>query len=154
MRPNLALLLSLFSLAAAATLLAQQADNCFLTDYVPRNASLPPAQTSIKTTATPAVTVTISTHDTLGTVSPYIFGNALAAWVGNDILNPVLIGHIRKLSPTFIRYPGGSGGDIFFWNGDPGDLPSTIPDGTNNGAPIALSPQYGLHRWTTTLDTY
>lgn len=154
MRPNLALLLSLFSLSAAATLLAQQADNCFLTDYVPRNASLPPAQTSIKTTATPAVTVTISTHDTLGTVSPYIFGNALAAWVGNDILNPVLIGHIRKLSPTFIRYPGGSWGDIFFWNGDPGDLPSTIPDGTNNGTPIALSPQYGLHSWTTTLDTY
>jgi len=145
---------TLLVLAGGTMLGAQTAGNCFLEDFLPRTAMLPPSQTAVKTAVSPGVTITISTRDTLARVSPYIFGNALAAWVGNDVMNKVLIGHMQKLAPTLIRYPGGSWGDIFFWNGDPGHLPSTIPDGANNGAPIALSPQYGVNSWTTTVANY
>jgi hypothetical protein len=101
-----------------------------------------------------SVTITINTVDTIGKVSKYIFGNALAVWVGNDVYNPVLIDHLQKLAPTLIRYPGGSWSDIFFWNGDPGDLPTTIPDGAKDGNPIALNPQFGMNSWPTTVDNY
>jgi len=141
-------------LTAAAPLPAQTAENCFLKDLEPKIAVIPPAQTAAKSTNAPTVTVTISVLDTLGPVSKYLFGNALAVWVGNDVMNKVLISNIQKLSPTLIRYPGGSWGDIFFWNGDPGDLPSTIPDGTNNGTPATLYPQYGINSWSTTLANY
>lgn len=154
MRLTMSSLLCFLGLAGSTLLPAQTAENCFLVDFAPRTAWIPPSQAAAKPPANPDVIVTISTMDTLGKVSPYIFGNALAAWVGNDVMNKVLIGHIQELSPTLIRYPGGSWGDIFFWNGDPGDLPATIPDGANNGAAIPLSPQFGANSWTTTLDNY
>jgi hypothetical protein len=144
----------LLLLGTAASLRAQTTGNCFLVDYEPKTAVIPAAQVAEKSANSATVTVTISVRDTLGPVSKYLFGNALAVWVGNDVMNKVLIGNIQKLSPTLIRYPGGSWGDIFFWNGNPGDLPSTIPDGTNNGTPATFYPQYGINSWSTTLVNY
>jgi hypothetical protein len=141
-------------LIAVKPIFAQAPVNCFLADFEPKSASIPPYEDVEKTTKAVLVTVTLNTADTLGKVSKYIFGNALAAWLGNDVINPVLLGHLQKLAPTLIRYPGGSWADIFFWNGHPGDLPNTIPDGANNGRMIPLSPQFGANSWTTTLDNY
>ena len=73
--------------------------------------------------------------------------------MGQDQNNPVLVGHLQKLAPTLIRFPGGSWSDIYFWNGNPGDLPSSIPDGANNGQPIGLNPQFGPN-YSLTFDRY
>jgi hypothetical protein len=141
-------------LITATPLLSQEAVNCFLEDFAPQSATIPPFEDVEKTTQAARVTITVNTADTLGKVSKYIFGHALVAWLGNDVNNPVLLGHLQKLSPTLIRYPGGSWADIFFWSGNPGDLPTSIPDGANNGQTIPLSPQFGTNSWPTTLDTY
>lgn len=135
------------------SLFAQDEENCFLYDFEPKRATIPIYEDVEKTTETPTVTFTIKTADTLGKVSKYVFGNAVAVWVGQDQNNRTLVDHLKKLAPTFIRFPGGSWSDIYFWNGNPGDLPNTIPDGTNNGQPIGLHPQYGPN-YPLTFDRY
>ena len=67
----------------------------------------------------------------MGTVSPYIFGNAVAVWVGQDVNNQTLMNYLQLLSPPIIRYPGGSWSDGFFWGTNPGDLPDSVYDATN-----------------------
>jgi len=137
------IILSFIWLIASVPLFPQTEENCFLKDFEPKYATIPPYEDVEKTIAAPTVTVSINPADMFGKVSKYIFGNAVAVWVSQDQNNPVLIGHLQKLSPTIIRFPGGSWSDIYFWNGNPGDLPNTIPDGTNNGQPIPLYPQFG-----------
>jgi len=148
------LLLSISIMLLMNGLFGQESPNCFLDDFEPKDAVIPPFETAEQPAEDATVQVMISATDTLGKISKYIFGNALAVWTGNDIYNPTLVEHLEKLAPTLIRYPGGSWSDIFFWNGDPGDLPATIPDGGNNGAPISLSPQFGKNSWPTTVDNY
>src|SRR3989304_4686451 len=126
---NLFLTIILF---ATLHIYAQGSINCFLDDFEPKNAVLPPYDLLEKPSSPPTVTITTNISDTLGEVSKYVFGNALAVWIGNvSLTNNPLISHLKKMSPTFIRYPGGSWSDIFFWNGNPGNLPDLLYDGTN-----------------------
>ncbi len=135
----------------------QSGTNCFLQDYSPKYAVVPPYNEMTKTAAAPSVMVTIDGTDTLGEISNYVFGNAVAVWVGTDVNNPTLMGYLQTLSPTLIRYPGGSWSDIFFWNGDPGDLPDSIYDATNyyggNVVKNKFYPQYSAYVHPT-LDSY
>ncbi|MBP1656171.1 MAG: alpha-L-arabinofuranosidase-like protein [Bacteroidetes bacterium] len=125
---------------------SQDSVNCFLTDFNSKHVTVPPYEDVPAVAASWSVQVVVNPTDTVGRVSKYIFGNAVAVWVGTNQNNPTLVGHLKKLSPTLIRFPGGSWSDIYFWNGNPGDLPTTIPDGANNGQPIALSPQMGPYQ--------
>ena len=127
--------------------------NCFLEDFEPRYATIPSYIDAEKATGDPSVTVIINGSDTLGKISKYILGNALAVWTGNVYNDPVLLDHIQKLSPTLIRYPGGSWSDIFFWDGNAKDIPSLVWDGNNNKW-ATLTPQFGRNSWPTTLDNY
>jgi hypothetical protein len=139
-------------LGAAIPLFGQGSQNCFLEDYYPKYAVIPPYENTDKTTAGPTVTATINAADTLGKVPNYVFGNAVAVWVSQNVNNPTLMGHLQQLSPTLIRFPGGSWSDIYFWSGNPGDLPSQIYDGTT-GQKISLNPQFGPGH-NPTVDSY
>jgi hypothetical protein len=133
---------SLFIIAPAHP---QEQTNCFLLDAQPRTATIPQFVDSTKSTQTARVTVTIFGLDTLGQISPYVYGNALAVWVSTNQNNPTLVGHVKKFAPTLLRYPGGSWSDVYFWNGIPSDIPSTIPDGIDTDTlPDPLYPQSGL----------
>ena len=148
------MLITALWLTTGAPLFGQGSANCFLEDFEPKMATIPPYTDVAKTTATPTVTATMNAADTLGKVSKYIFGNALAVWIGNSLETPlgVLRGHHQKLSPTLIRYPGGSWSDIFFWSSSAPDLPDSVVDGTN-GRKKNFTPQYGTNSWPTTLDS-
>ena len=100
-----------------------QEENCFLNDFEPKNAEVPSFVDQSKHTSSTTAIVTIDNADTLGKISKYILGNSIAAWLGNDIYNPTFLGHVDKLAPTLIRYPGGSWANYFFWDGIPDDLP-------------------------------
>lgn len=136
----------------SASLLKAQNKNCFLEDFAPKPAVLPLSETAVKTTDVPTVTVTV-TPDTLGAVSKYIFGNAIAAWMGNNTSNTTFVKNTQALNPSLIRFPGGSWGDVFFWNGRPADLPDSIYDGTT-GKKNKLSSISGKGEWSTTVDNY
>ncbi len=138
---------------AASPLPAQDSLNCFLRDFEPKTANIPAYTDAEKTTAAATVTVKINSADTLGKISKYILGNAIAVWVSPNQNNSTVVGHLQKMAPSLIRFPGGSWSDIYFWRGDPGDLPQQIPDGTQNGKMIPLYPQFGPQRMPT-LDGY
>jgi hypothetical protein len=124
---------------ATMSLFAQSNTNCFLNDFVPKLATIPPSVDSAKTTQTSNVTVTIN-PDTLGKISKYILGNAVAVWVGDNLNNPTFISHLQQLAPALIRFPGGSWSDIYFWKGIPSDIPSSLVD-SYTGVPAAFAPQ-------------
>ncbi|HEX7584370.1 MAG TPA: hypothetical protein VF373_06745, partial [Prolixibacteraceae bacterium] len=106
-----------------------QSTNCFLDDFAPKKATIPISVSASKTTGAPTVTVTLSA-DTLGKISKYVFGNALAVWMGNNTGSSVFIKNVQALNPSLIRFPGGSWSDIFFWNGNPTDVPDSIYNGS------------------------
>ncbi len=132
--------------------LNRSTSNCFLRDFTPKTAIIPPYELAEKTTDAPNVTLTLSS-DTLGKISKYIFGNAIASWMGNVTGSPVFVENVQTLAPTLIRYPGGSWSDIFFWNGKPADIPDSVYDGTT-GKKVEFYPISGKNDWPTTVDNY
>jgi hypothetical protein len=131
-----------------------QDENCFLTDFEEKTASIPPSVNAEKPSDTAAVTITIH-GDTLGKVSKYIFGNAIAAWAGAHN-NPTFVEGVELLAPTLIRFPGGSWSNGYFWNGVPSDVPDSIYDGTTYNSTTKTANknkfwgQTGVGGWQTT----
>ncbi len=138
-------------LLMSASIKGQDTSNCFLEDFVPKDAVIPPFTDYDRTTAVPLVNISIDYNDTLSLVSKYIFGNAIAVWVSPDVNNPTVVGQLQQLSPTLIRFPGGSWSDIYFWNGNPSDLPANVPNSEGQMGP--LYPQFGP-QLSTTFDGY
>ena len=129
-----------------------QNTNCFLEDFTPKNATIPISVNANKTNIEPTVTVTL-TADTLGKISKYVFGNALAVWMGNNTGSTTFVKNVQALNPSLIRFPGGSWADIFFWNGKPNDVPDSVYNGTTGKKELfyAIS---GKNDWPTTTDNY
>jgi len=133
---------------------SQSNDNCFLNDFEPKIASIPPSENTEKPSGTATVTVTLE-GDTLGKISKYIFGNAIAAWAGAHD-NPTLVEGVQILAPTLIRFPGGSWSNGYFWNGVPTDVPDSIYDGTTYNQTTGTAKknkfwgQTGVGGWQTT----
>lgn len=139
-------------------LYGQDDENCFLYNFEPDTAVIPQATDATKPAEPVSVLVTIS-RDTLGKVSKYVFGYAIAAWAGAHD-DPKLIENIELLTPSLIRFPGGSWSNGYFWNGVPTDVPDSILDGTTyNSSTGAVKKskfwgQTGVGGWQTTTDQY
>jgi len=119
---------------------SQTNENCFLNDFEPKTAIIPPSEYTEKPPGTSTVIITLES-DTLGKISKYIFGNAIAAWAGAHD-NPTLVEGVQILAPSLIRFPGGSWSDGYFWNGLPSDLPDSIYDGTTYNVTIATKVKF------------
>lgn len=129
-----------------------QMPNCFLNDFTPKAAPILLSQLAIKPTGTPTATVTVS-NDTLSKISKYVFGNAIAAWMGNNTTSATFVKNTQVLNPSLIRFPGGSWSNNFFWNGRPNDIPDSIYDGTT-GKKMSFYSISGKNEWSTTTDNY
>jgi hypothetical protein len=149
MKTNLCLLLLAFLMGKPVF---AQNTNCFLEGFAPKTATIPIFVVANKTTNIPTVTVTL-TADTLGKISKYVFGNALAVWMGNNTGNATFVKNVHALNPSLIRFPGGSWSDIFFWNGKPTDVPDSVYNGSTGKKELfyAIS---GKNDWPTTTDNY
>ncbi len=145
------LLVSLSIVLLCVTSLFAQTPNCFLDDFVPKNATIPISTAASKTASSPTATVTLSA-DTLGKISKYVFGNAIASWMGNTTGEAAFVENTQLLNPSLIRYPGGSWSNIFFWDGIPTDLPDSIYDSSGNS--VEMYPISGKNDWPTTTDNY
>jgi hypothetical protein len=138
-------------------LFGQEYPNCFLDDFELTTAEIPTSVSAVKPADPATVTVTLE-GDTLGKISKYVFGNAIAVWVGSRQTDKRIIDNTKLLDPSLIRFPGGSWSDIFFWDGIPADIPDSLYDGTTyNGATATKTlfyPQSGKGSWPTTTDQY
>ncbi len=132
--------------------------NCFLYDYEPKTAVIPNSVNAEKPSEKPSVKITL-TGDTIGKISKYVFGNAIAAWAGAHN-NPTLIEGVSLLAPTLIRFPGGSWSNGYFFNGVPSDVPDSIYDGTtyNSTTHTATKNKFyghdGTEGWVTSTDQW
>jgi hypothetical protein len=160
MRGNHTYLLVIILFMIAFSLKGQGTENCFLADFEPKELAIPSYQDMEEPTSFPTVTIRVDAGDTLGRVSKYIYGNAVAAWLGNVGTDAVLIDHVQALSPTLIRYPGGSWSDVFFWNAcnenDVVGLPDSLIDGTT-GQKELFWPNFGANcpgNWRMNWDNY
>jgi len=151
--------LLVFPLAIGFNLFAQSdSANCFLYDYKPDTAVIPDAVNAEKPAERPSVKVTLLS-DTIGKVSKYVFGNAIAAWAGAHN-NATFIDGVKKLAPTLIRFPGGSWSNGYFFNGVPSDVPDSIYDGTtyNSSTGKANKVKFyghdGTEGWVTSADQW
>jgi len=152
MEMNLKKILIVSALCISANSLFAQNANCFLEDFAPKTAEIPVSVLASKTASTPTVTVTLTT-DTLSKISKYVFGNAIAVWMGNVTDNTVFVKNVQALNPSLIRFPGGSWSNMFFWNGNPIDVPDSIYDGTT-GKKTKFWAISGKNDWPTTTDNY
>jgi hypothetical protein len=160
MRSNHTYLLVIVLFMIAFSLKGQGTENCFLADFEAKELIIPPSQDMEEPAAFPTVIIRVDAGDALGRVSKYIYGNAVAAWLGNVGTDADLLDHVQVLSPTLIRYPGGSWSDIFFWNAcDENDIPG-VPDSTINGITGDAErfwPQFGTDcpgNWRMNWDNY
>lgn len=135
---------------STTTIFAQNA-NCFFDDFEPKNADIPISVDANKTMNAPTVTVTLS-PDTLGKISKYIFGNALAVWIGNVTGEAKFVKNTQLLNPSLIRFPGGSWSNIFFWDGAPSDVPDSAYD--SSGKRVKFYAISGKNDWPTTTANY
>lgn len=146
------------TLLISVSLYGQSSGNCFLDDFELKTAEIPQAVNAAKPIGPASVTVTLK-GDTLGKISKYVFGNAIAAWAGAHD-NPTFVEGVELLAPTLIRFPGGSWSNGYFWNGLPFDLPDSIYDGTTYNSTtktakkIKFWGQTGRGGWQTTPDQY
>jgi hypothetical protein len=141
-----------------SNLVGQSNQNCFLNDFELKTAEIPDA-VDVEKPVEPASVIVTMTDDTLGKISKYVFGNAIAAWCGAHN-NPTLVEGIEHLAPTLIRFPGGSWSNGYFWDGLPSDLPDSVYDGTTynrttkTATKIKFWGQTGVGGWQTTRDQY
>ncbi len=140
-------------------LYGQSSENCYLDDFELKIAKIPKSVNADKPIEPASVIVTIK-DDTLGKISKYVFGNAIAAWAGAHD-NPVLVEGIKLLAPTLIRFPGGSWSNGYFWNKKiPSDVPNLIYDGTTydpdtkTAEKIKFEGHCGTEGWVTSTDQY
>jgi hypothetical protein len=129
MKRMITIVLAGFAFCFHVYIFGQDTGNCFLNDFQLKTAKTPPSVAAEKPVEPASVIVTVN-NDTLGMISKYVFGNSIAAWAGAHD-NPVLVGGIKLLAPTLIRFPGGSWSNGYFWNSRiPSDVPNFIYDGT------------------------
>ena len=139
-------------------LYAQSDTNCFLTDYEPRTAIIPESIDADVPTRITSLILALE-DDTIGKISRYVFGNAIAAWAGAHS-DPEFVEGVGLLAPTLIRFPGGSWSNGYFWNGVPFDVPDSIYDGTtyDDNTQTARKAKFwgqtGVGGWQTTPGQY
>jgi hypothetical protein len=149
------ILLSAMALAISAN---AQNPGFFLNDWQPKTIAVPEYTDVIKPTATPNVTITVNSGDTITRVSKYLFGNNTNLWMGQLVTETDLMTNITNLKPNMLRAPGGSVSDVYFWNTLPDQPPADAPDSIMNADGTKTKAGFWSGRntagWTLALDNY
>ncbi|MEJ7558280.1 MAG: alpha-L-arabinofuranosidase [Pedobacter sp.] len=130
----------------------------FLDDWQARTFTAPAFAEIAKPTAAATVNVTVDYSKTLTKVSKYLFGTNANTYIGQMVNEPILINHLKNLSPNVIRFPGGNLSSIYFFNAtngvNPADAPGKLYD--TNGNPVDAGYWYGKNTesWTLSLENY
>ncbi|WP_423126944.1 T9SS type A sorting domain-containing protein [Gaoshiqia sp. Z1-71] len=137
-------------IGCTASLFAQDT-NCFLEDFEPKEATITVSAVANKTMNARTATVTLSA-DTLSKISKYVFGNSIAVWMGHNTGESKFVENTTLLSPSLIRFPGGSWSNVYFWDELPNDIPDNVFDSSGN--PTEFFPIPGKDFWTLSTEEY
>ena len=98
----------------------------FLYDWKPRTFVEPAAEEGVVPSAT-TDTVTVYPNRVITKIPAAEFGHNANTWMTDMVSQPVFMDHVSHLRPHIIRFPAGSGSDVYFWDRARGDLPSDVP---------------------------
>lgn len=130
----------------------------FMDDWQAKSFVWPEFSEMEKPTGNAGVTVNIDYSQTLTKVSKYLYGNNTNTYIGQMVTEPLLINHLKALSPNVIRFPGGNLSSIYFWNARNGEKPTDAPIQLydSDGKPVSASYWYGKNTdsWTLSLANY
>ncbi len=130
----------------------------FMDHWQPKTFSTPATYTAVSAPATASTTVEIDRSIVVSKLPPTLFGNNANTWMTQMIDQPVLLNHLTQNKPGFIRFPGGSISDLFFWNATPNLAPVNTPDKLRNadGNPVDPGFWFGKNTagWTLSVDNY
>src|SRR5690349_18677692 len=120
--------LSMILCLMASSQVLAQSPGLFLNDHQPKTITNPEFTEGTKPAKAATTTITVDFTDIITPVSKYLFGNNSNPYMTQMIDQPVLIDHIKTLSPNLIRFPGGNISSVYFWNATTqADLPSDVP---------------------------
>jgi hypothetical protein len=129
----------------------------FLDEWMPKNFQKPEYTETAITEAT-TTTVTVDAGNIITKVPTTVFGQNANTWMSPMIDQPLFMNHITKLNPRIIRFPAGSGSDVYFWNSKPGELPADVPLQLVDNAGNKKDPGFMYGRttdnWRASLDDY
>ncbi|GAB3412809.1 alpha-L-arabinofuranosidase [Niabella aquatica] len=130
----------------------------FIEHWGPKSFTVPSVVAKVAPPSTTTVTVTVDRSNVIGKVPATLLGNNANTWMTQMVTEPKLMNHLSQNKPGFIRFPGGSISDLFFWNAAPGVPPANAPGKLLdvNGAAVDAGYWYGKNEaaWTLSVDNY
>src|SRR5690606_35435129 len=88
----------------------------FMEHWQPKTFTAPASSSNTTPPASAAAVVNVDRSVVISKVPATLFGNNANTWMTQMVDQPVLMNHLTQNKPGFIRFPGGSISDIFFWN--------------------------------------
>ena len=129
----------------------------FLDTWLPKTFNVP-GFTAYDIPNSAAVTVTVDASEVITKIPLTSFGHNANTWMTPMVTEPVFMNHITNLKPNIIRFPAGSGSDVYFWNAKPGGLPADVPTLLTAKDNVKKEPGYGFGKtndnWRASLDNY
>lgn len=138
---------------------AQDEQGIFLNDFQTKTAEIPSSFTEMeKPSKATTATVNINFTDVLTPVSKYVFGNNANIFMTQMVDQPVLLNHLKTLSPNVIRFPGGNLSSVYLWNSLVGQPPADAPAKLVDANGTEMNPDYWWGKntadWTLSVDNY
>jgi hypothetical protein len=90
----------------------------YLDNWQPKNFIAPSFIEEITPTVT-TNTVTVDASEIITKIPSPMFGHNANTWMGTFVDSPSLITDVKNLTPNIIRWPAGSGSNVYFWNAAP-----------------------------------
>lgn len=130
----------------------------FLNDWAPKSFTAPAYDETAIPTTTVNATVLVDATNVITKIPPTIFGHNANTWMTTMVGEPTFMKHVTALQPNVIRFPAGSGSDVYFWNSKPNQLPADVPAKLLNSSGVLSDPGFGYGQttddWRASLDNY
>lgn len=131
----------------------------FFADHWQEKTFQPPSFTEAQPVSTPVnAVVNVDASSVITKIPRTVFGHNANTWMTPMVTEPLLMNHVTNLQPGFIRWPAGSGSDVYFWNRDQGDLPPDAPEKIMDKDGVLREPGYWFGKintnWSASLDQY
>lgn len=130
----------------------------FLDDWQAKTFTAPAYNETTAPTAVTANVVTVDAGAIITKIPLSLFGHNANTWMTPMVTEPLFMNHITNLHPHIIRWPAGSGSDVYFWNQPQDVLPPDVPQQIMDKDGALKDPGYWFGKintnWSASLDQY
>lgn len=130
----------------------------FLDDWQAKTFAAPAYTEAAPVTAVTNIIVTVDASSIITKIPRSLFGHNANTWMTPMVTEPLFMDHITNLNPHIIRWPAGSGSDVYFWNQPEGVVPADAPQQIMDKDGMLKEPGYWYgktnNNWSASLDNY